>query len=641
MSTVRLPKSLAVLIALLLLTISYGAMLAEASEPPPLIPREVLFGNPEKAAARISPDGTKLAYVAPDEGVLNVWVRTIGTEDDRVITRDRKQGIRRYFWAYDNQHVIYLQDSDGDENWHVYSVSLVSNVVRDLTPFPGYRAEIVEVDPAFPNEILVGLNTRDERMHDVHRLDLRTGALVLDTENPGNVIEWYVDPAFAVRGAATTLPDGSAQLLVRDDAESPWRPLVTWPPEDNFCSALAFTPNGKGFYLIDSRNANAMRLVEIDIESGKETVLASDPQYDVEDVIVHPRKRHVQAVNFLKARAHWVVLDSEIEKDIETIEKIHKGDFSLMSRDDADKHWVLAFRTDDGPIPYYVYDRDTKTATFLFTNRPKLEQYTLAPMKPISFKARDGLTVHGYLTLPVGAKPKNLPMVLNVHGGPWTRDSWRYHPEAQWLANRGYACLQINFRGSTGYGKEFLNAGDREWGAKMHNDLIDGVNWAVKEGYADPKRIGIYGGSYGGYAALAGAAFTPDVFTCAVDVCGPSNLLTLIRSIPPYWAPLMNLFKKRVGDIETEEEFLKSRSPLFKADRIKIPLLVGQGANDPRCKQAESEQIVEALREKGQPVEYILFEDEGHGFARPENRIKFYSVTEAFLAKHLGGRVEE
>ncbi|UCF79798.1 MAG: S9 family peptidase [Candidatus Eiseniibacteriota bacterium] len=622
-------------------SVATGVLFAAASELPPLIPREVLFGNPEKASAEISPDGTRLAYVAPEEGVLNVWVKTIGKDDDRVVTKDKKRGIRFYFWAYDNEHIMYLQDSDGDENWHVYSVNLNTDVVRDLTPFPGYRAQIVEADPAFPNEMLVALNTRDERLHDVYRLDLRTGALELDTENFGNIIEWYVDPNFVVRGAATTLPDGSAQLLVRDDAQSPWRPFVTWPPEDNFCSAAALTPDGEGFYLLDSREANAIRLVAKDIQSGKETVLSSDPDYDVDELTIHPRKHHVQAVSFLKERAHWVVLDPDIQEDIEAIQKIHDGDFRLISRDDADKHWLVAFTTDAGPIPYYLYDRGSKKATFLFTNRPKLEQYTLAPMKPISFKARDGLVIHGYLTLPVGLAPEKSPMVLNVHGGPWHRDRWGYDAEAQWFANRGYACLQINFRGSTGYGKKFLNAGDREWGAKSHDDLIDGVNWAIDKGYADPERIGIYGGSYGGYAALAGAAFTPDVFACAVDVCGPSNLVTLLRSIPPYWTPLVNLFNKRVGNVETEEEFLRSRSPLFKADQIKIPLLIGQGANDPRCKQAESEQIVEALRQKGQPVEYILFEDEGHGFARPENRIKFYTAAETFLAKHLGGRAEK
>jgi dipeptidyl aminopeptidase/acylaminoacyl peptidase len=320
---------------------------------------------------------------------------------------------------------------------------------------------------------------------------------------------------------------------------------------------------------------------------------------------------------------------------------MHSGDFFITSRDDNDNTWIIAFTTDNGPVPFYVYNRQNQTMHFLFDNQPELNKYTLANMKPVEFTARDGLTVHGYLSLPISEQQTNLPMVLNVHGGPWERDTWGYDPEAQWFTNRGYACLQVNFRGSTGYGKEFLNAGDREWGRNMHNDLVDGVNWVVQQGIADPKRIAIYGGSYGGYAALVGATFTPDLFTCAVDIVGPSSLITLINTIPPYWSTFLATFHKRVGNPDTEEEFLKSRSPLFKVDQIKIPMLIAQGANDPRVKQSESEQIVEAMKGKGIAYEYMLFPDEGHGFAKPENRLKFYAAAERFLATHLGGRYEE
>ncbi len=606
-----------------------------------MIPREVLFGNPEKDSPKISPDGTRLAYLAPKDNVLNVWVRTVEKEDDKVVTQDKRRGIRWYFWAEDNIHIIYLQDSDGDENWHVYAVDLTNDVTRDMTPFLGIRAEVQAVDPDFPEQMLVGLNLRDRRLLDVYRLDLNTGALQKDTENPGDVIEWLADPDLKIRGARAMTADGGAQLYVRESVNSPWRPLVTWGPEDNLCSGIGFTPDGKGVYLRDSRGADTVRLVQIDIPTGRQTVLASDSEYDLTSVIIHSRTHQVQAVNFLKERSHWQVLDLAIKKDVDAIQKVHTGDFFLLNRDSADKNWLIGFTTDEGPIPYYVYSRETQEAKFLFTSRPKLEQYMLAPMKPITFKARDGLTLHGYLTLPVATEPRNLPTVLRVHGGPWARDVWGYSPEAQWMANRGYACLEINFRGSTGYGKRFLNAGNRNWGAKMHDDLIDGVNWAIQEGIADTKRIAIYGGSYGGYAALAGAAFTPDVFVCAVDLCGPSNIVTLIKSIPPYWEPMRKLFDERVGNVDAEKEFLESRSPLFKADQIKIPLLIGQGANDPRVKQAESEQIVEALRSKGKPVEYIVFPDEGHGLARPENRLKFYAMAEVFLAKHLGGLAEK
>ena len=335
------------------------------------------------------------------------------------------------------------------------------------------------------------------------------------------------------------------------------------------------------------------------------------------------------------------MLDENIREDMENLKKLARGDFHGFGRDNADDTWLIGFTTDDGPVSYYAYDRNTKEGTFLFSARPELTNYTLAQMEPISFTASDGLTIHGYLTLPPGKGRNNLPMVLNVHGGPWARDTWGYNGEAQWMANRGYACLQVNFRGSSGYGKEFINAGDKEWGGKMHQDLVDAVDWAINQRIADPEKIAIYGGSYGGYAALVGATFTPELFCCAVDIVGPSNLLTWITTIPPYWATLRDIFYQRIGNPETEEEFLKSRSPLFKVDQIQIPMLIAQGANDPRVKQAESEQIVAAMKDKGLEVEYMLFEDEGHGFAKPENRLEFYAAAEQFLAKHLGGRYEE
>jgi len=345
-------------------------------------------------------------------------------------------------------------------------------------------------------------------------------------------------------------------------------------------------------------------------------------------------------VSFVKARVEHEVLDPSIEQDIEEITKLSSGDFGIYNRTDEDDVWLVGFTEDNQPFSYFAYERTKRQGTFLFSNRPALAKHTLSDMTPISFTARDGLTVHGYLHLPIGSKGKDLPLVLNVHGGPWHRDTWGYEPEGQWLANRGYAVLQINFRGSTGYGKEFLNAGDKEWGGKMHDDLVDAVQWAVDEGIADPARVAIYGGSYGGYAALAGATFTPDLFKCAVDIVGPSNLITFIETIPPYWSTYLTLLKQRVGDPETEADFLKSRSPLFSVDRIKIPMLIAQGANDPRVKQSESEQIVAAMRAKGIDYEYMLFPDEGHGFAKPENRLRFYAAAEQFLAKHLGGRAE-
>jgi dipeptidyl aminopeptidase/acylaminoacyl peptidase len=380
---------------------------------------------------------------------------------------------------------------------------------------------------------------------------------------------------------------------------------------------------------------------KLDIAGGGTTTIAEDPQYDVGGVRLHPDTREPQAVTFVKERASYQILDPDIEEDMQRLFALDPGDLNLTGQDDTDRTWLAAYMNDDGPVRYYAYDRDSKEATFLFEHQPALSQYELAKMEPFSYVARDGLTIHGYLTFPPGAGRENLPAVLNVHGGPWARDTWGYDPEAQWLANRGYLCVQVNFRGSTGYGKDFVNAGDKEWGAKMHTDLLDAVDWIVDQGYADRSKVAIYGGSYGGYAALVGAAFTPDVFACAVDIVGPSSLKTLIESIPPYWAPMIAQFHTRVGNPETEEEFMWERSPLSKAGDIRIPLLIAQGANDPRVTQAESEQIVAALIENGIDHEYMLFPDEGHGFAKPENRLKFYAHAEKFLAKHLGGRFEE
>jgi dipeptidyl aminopeptidase/acylaminoacyl peptidase len=363
--------------------------------------------------------------------------------------------------------------------------------------------------------------------------------------------------------------------------------------------------------------------------------LASCPGADLGGVLLHPRDFHVEAAAFEKERLTWTVLDQALAPDFEALGEIADGDFQLVSRDDADKTWIVHYNCDRKAPSFWLYDRASRKGKFLFSTRPKLDGHELSPMRPVSIPARDGLTLHAYLTTPAGLPAKNLPLVLNVHGGPWVRDIWGYHPEAQWLANLGCAVLQVNYRGSMGFGKKFLHAGDREWGAKMQDDLTDAVAWAVKEGVADAKRVAIYGGSYGGYAALAGAAFTPELYKCAVDIVGPSNIATLIRSIPPYWEPMKRVFALRVGDVEKEEDFLNSRSPLFSAHKIKIPLLIAQGANDPRVKQAESEMIVKALRDKGKPVEYLLFPDEGHGFAKPENRLKFYERAEAFLAAHL------
>lgn len=609
---------------------------------PPLIPREVLFGNPERANPQISPDGKRMAYLAPVDGVLNVWVGATAGGKYKPITKDRDRGVRVYSWAHDGEHLLYLQDVGGDENWRLFAVNVGSLAVRELSPFEKVQVQMIDHNKRFPHEALIGMNRDDERYHDVYHLDLRSGALRMVAKNPGDVVGWVTDPQFKVRAATASTDDGGTVLRVRDTEESPWRTLAEWGAADSLTSGpLDFTGDGKALYVEDSRDANAGRLVRMDVTTGKTQLIAADADYDVSGVMIHPDTKQVQMVSFVRARREWTVLDQSITEDIDQIRGLQAGDFAVHDRTDADDHWLVGYDSDTGPAAYYAWDRKAKSSRFLFHTRPVLTKYTLCPMEPISFTSRDGLTIYGYLTVPAGVARTNLPLVLNVHGGPWHRDVWGYDPEAQWLANRGYACLQVNFRGSTGYGKKFLNAANREWGGKMHDDLVDAVHWVVGQGIADPRRVAIYGGSYGGYAALVGATFTPDLFRCAVDIVGPSNLLTFINTIPPYWSTFLAMMHERVGHPEKDHDFLVSRSPLFAVEKIRIPLLIAQGANDPRVKQAESEQIVAALRAKGIDHEYLLFPDEGHGFAKPENRLKFYAAAERFLAKHLGGRTED
>lgn len=631
-------RSMIVMVGALALATAVQAV----AELPPLIPRETLFGNPDKASPQISPDGKRLAYIAPHAGVMNLWVRTIGKSDDRVVTNDSDRGIHTYFWAQNNDQLVYTQDNAGDENWHIHVVAVEGGAQRDLTPFKSVQARILAVDAKFPNDMLIEINDRDKHLHDVYRVNVVSGELTMVAENTDGFIGWTADHHFNVRGATKMNDDGGFTFLVRDGVQSQWRPMAKWGGQDALNSGpVAFTPDNTGIFVLSSLGTNTSELRQISLGTGVEKTLAKDRNFDVSSVMMHPTTHEIQAVGFNRERHDWKVIDSQVVGDFEALKKVRRGDFSIINRDRADGTWLVAYNTDDGPVHYYSYQRNTKRAELLFTNRSAMQGLKLAEMQPMQFTARDGLKIHAYLTLPVGVPANKLPTVLLVHGGPWHRDSWGYDSEAQWLANRGYAVFQVNFRGSTGYGKAHINAANKEWGRKMHHDLIDGVKWLVARGTADEHRVAIYGGSYGGYATLVGLTLTPKTFACGVDIVGPSNLVTWMNTIPAYWRPLEPILWDRVGHPKNDAEMLVERSPLFKINQIVRPLLIAQGKNDPRVPVTESQQIVAALQGAGKSVDYLEYEDEGHGFAKPENRLHFYTRAERFLADHIGGRYEQ
>lgn len=615
--------------------------------PVELIPRSVLFGNPDRVFVTLSPDGERLAYLAPLDGVLNVWVASVdGPEDARPVTRDHGRGIQTYAWAYTDDHILYLQDVDGDENWRAICVTLSTGEVVDLTP-QGVRARLQLLSPLSPDEVLIELNDRDPRYSDLYRVRIPDGRRQMIQRNDG-FMGFLADDRFGVRLGVRTTAAGALELMA-PHADG-WRRVDGIPAEDAMSThPLGLDTSGRILYLFDSRGRDTAALVAWDLASGERMTLAEDPRSDASGVWIHPRTRRIQAVAFTYERQRWEIVDEAVAPDLERLQGVIEGELKVVSRCLDDRRWIACDRRAQGATRYYLYDRTAEEVRFLFVDRDGIERATLASVHPRVIAARDGLPLVSYLTLPPdrdvdgdGVPDAPLPMVLWVHGGPWGRDIWMYHPDHQWLANRGYAVLAANFRGSTGFGKRFVNAGDRQWAADMHRDLLDAVDWAVDRGIADPERVAIGGGSYGGYATLVGMTDTPDVFACGVDIVGPSNLITLLKNIPPYWTPMLPLLAQRIGDPSTDEgqALLRERSPLFRVDRIRKPLLIGQGANDPRVKRSESDHIVDAMRQRGIPVTYVVYQNEGHGFVRPENRLSFMAIAEAFLAPVLGGRAE-
>jgi dipeptidyl aminopeptidase/acylaminoacyl peptidase len=615
----------------------------------PLIPRKVFFGNPDKDSVQISPDGAHIAYLAPRDGVLNVWVAPReNLSDARPITQDTGRGIRFFMWAYTNSHILYIQDKGGDENWRLFSVDLTSTESKDLTPFDGVQAQFKKVDPEFPEEIVIGLNNRVPEWHDIYRINIVTGAMTLLEQNE-RFLDFVIDEEYQLRQAVQMMPDGGLEIFKSDETGS-WETWDTIPAEDLLTTEMVgLDKTGSVVFMKDSRGRNTSAVVARKLADKETTLLAENALADAHDVVRHPTEKHVQAVSFVYERKLWQIIDKSIEPDFTYLRSIADGDVEIVSRSLDDRFWVVLYAVDDGPARFYIYDRQSRTADFLFTNRRELEGQPLVKMHSAVIKSRDDLDLVIYYSLPLDSDTpgdnipdRPVPMMLFPHGGPWARDFWGYNPWHQWLANRGYAVMFVNFRSSTGFGKAFTNAGDLEFGGKIIEDQVDAVQWAISQGIADPQRVGVMGGSFGGYSTLAGLTMFPELFACGVDLVGPSNLITLLESVPPYWKPALELFTTRVGDHRTEEgrALLTKHSPLTHVDRIRRPLLIGQGANDPRVKQAEADQIVQAMNSKNIPVTYVLYPDEGHGFARPENSLSFFAIAEAFLARCLEGRFE-
>jgi dipeptidyl aminopeptidase/acylaminoacyl peptidase len=616
----------------------------------PLIPRDTIFGNPERSGGQVSPDGKYLSFLAPRDGVLNVWVVERGRPlaQARPLTNEKTRPIRNYSWAANASDIVYTQDKGGDENFLLYAVNAATGAERTLTDYKGVRVLVYGSSLKRPDEVVIGINDRDKAWHDPYLLNIRTGEKKKLLDNTERYSRFILDDDLNVRFVTRSTKDGGFDVLRWKDGKA--EPFDTIGFEDSQTAGpRRITRDGRTLYWDESRGRNTAALLAIDLATGQKRVVAEDARADVGAPISDPETGRMLAysVNYLKNE--WRAIDPAIQADIDYLNANLKGQWSVQSQTRDGQVWLVGNDPVTSPARVVVYDRKAKSLSPLYTARPKLEGMPLPAMCPVEIKSRDGLTLVSYLTLPVGSdadgdcRPdKPLPLVLNVHGGPWGRDTYGYDSQSVWLANRGYATLQVNFRASAGFGKEFINKGDREWGGKMHDDLIDGIDWAVKNGVARADKIAIYGGSYGGYATLWGMTNSPDRFACGVAIVAPSNLETLLGSIPPYWESLREQFVRRMGDNRTEEgrKHLKERSPLYYAGNIRKPLLIGQGANDPRVKQAEADQILAAMEAKKIPVSYVLYPDEGHGFARAPNRTSFFAVAEAFLAQCLGGRFE-
>lgn len=634
--------------------LAFAAALAQASELPPLIDRELFFGDPEIVGGQLSPDGKFIAFIKPLDGTRNVWVKRIDEpfEKARPVTADTKRPIPGFFWSEDGKFILFVQDQAGDENFNVYAVNPAASpasgqkvpAARNLTEAKEVRAFLYAVPETDPDTLYVGLNDRDPAWHDLYKVKISTGERTLVRKNTERLTGWEFDLKDQLRLATRSAENGDTEIL-RVDGDG-FKKVYSCNVFET-CGPVRFHKDGKRVYMVTNKgDVDLIRLVLFDPETGREELVEADPmnRVDFSFPIFSDVTDELIATVYFDDKMRIYFKDKAFQADYELVQKQLPGkEIAVDSKTKDERLLLVSAASDTEPGETYLFDRDSKKLTLQYRVREKLPRQHLAEMTVVRYKSSDGLEIPAYLTLPKGVPAKNLPLVVVPHGGPWGRDTWGYDGMAQFFANRGYAVLQPNFRASTGYGKKFLNAGNNEWGQKMQDDITWGVKHLVSEGIADPKRIGILGGSYGGYATLAGLAFTPDLYAAGVSIVGPSNLITLLESIPPYWESIRKIFSERMGDPKTPEgrAQLERQSPLNSAGKIKTPLLVIQGANDPRVKKAESDQIVVALRERGFPVEYIVAPDEGHGFARPVNNMAMFAAAEKFLAKHLGGRHQE
>lgn len=641
-------------LAILLATLGAQEKKAPASGLPPIIDRELFFGNPEIAAAQVSPDGKYVAFLKPWKDTRNVWVKGVGEPFSaaHLLTTEAKRPVAGYFWTRDSKNILYVKDNDGDENYNIYAVDPAAKPAagadapasRDLTGLKGTRVLIYDVPKSDPDVIFIGLNDRDKAWHDLYKLKLSTGEKTLIRKNTDKIAGWVFDLAGHLRMASRIADNGDTEILRVDPDKLT---LVYSCTSEESCGPVRFQKDGKRVYMETNKgDQDLIALVLFDPESGKTETVESDPlkRVDFGNAIFSEATDELVATTYEDDRERRYFKDKAFEADFKWLQSKLPGlEIGVGSRTRDDQTWLVTAFSDTEPGTAYLFDRKTHKLEKQYVIREKLPRTALAKMEAVHYKSSDGLEIPAYLTLPKGVPAKNLPAIIFPHGGPWGRDFWGYNPYAQFFANRGYAVLSMNFRASTGYGKKFLNAGNLQWGRLMQDDVTWGAKYLAAQGIADPKRIGIFGGSYGGYATLAGVAFTPDVYAAAVDWFGPSNLITLLDSIPPYWESIRKIFFVRMGNPNTPEgkALLVERSPLTSANKIKTPLMIAQGANDPRVNHAESEQIIVALRDRGFPVEYLLIPDEGHGFARPLNNMAAFMAAEKFLAKYLGGRYQE